>query len=161
VRVIVLFLVQREMVPLKQVGRKGKRFRNLIGVLGTCVQIPGQQTPKQYHPIPLPLATPHSMLIFISPSFVSTMPWKPTRFIGPPLGTGFPDSPLLPGRLPHGSRCIGLCMTGLLCTLIPGLTALRLKLVGSKSSSRRRLLFTLRVISAAVGCGVNDREGDE
>ncbi len=42
-------------------------------------------------------------------------------------------------------------MTGLLCTLMPGLTALRLKLVRSKSSSRRRLLLTFRVISAAVG----------
>ena len=48
---------------------------------------------------------------------------------------------------------------------MPGLTALRLKLVGSKSSSLRRLLLTFRVISAAVGpvpgCGVADRDGDE
>jgi hypothetical protein len=48
---------------------------------------------------------------------------------------------------------------------MPGLTALRLKLVGSKSSSRLRLLLTLRVISAAVGavggCGVADLEGEE
>jgi hypothetical protein len=61
---------------------------------------------------------------------------------------------------------MGLCMTGLLCTLIPGLTALRLKLVGSKSSSLLRLLLTFRVISAAVGpeelgCGVEDLEGEE
>jgi hypothetical protein len=56
-------------------------------------------------------------------------------------------------------------MTGLLCTLMPGLTALRLKLVGSKSSSLLRLLLTLRVISAAVGavagCGVADLDGDD
>ena len=55
-------------------------------------------------------------------------------------------------------------MTGLLCTLIPGLTALRLKLVGSKSSSLRRLLLTFLVISATVGpppgCGVADLEGE-
>jgi hypothetical protein len=61
---------------------------------------------------------------------------------------------------------MGLCMTGLLCTLIPGLTALRLKLVGSKSSSLLRLLLIFRVISAAVGpeelgCGVEDLEGEE
>jgi len=74
---------------------------------------------------------------------------------------------LLGGRLPHGvtSLCIGLCITGLLCTLMPGLTALRLKLVGSKSSSRLRLLLTFRVISAAVGavggCGVADLEGED
>jgi hypothetical protein len=48
---------------------------------------------------------------------------------------------------------------------MPGLTALRLKLVGSKSSSLLRLLLTLRVISAAVGtatgCGVVDLDGDD
>ena len=47
---------------------------------------------------------------------------------------------------------------------MPGLTALRLKLVGSKSSSLLRLLLTLRVISAAVGpvggCGVADLDGE-
>ncbi len=56
-------------------------------------------------------------------------------------------------------------MIGLFCTLIPGLTALRLKLVRSKSSSLLLLLFTFLVISAAVGpidsCGVADLEGDE
>lgn len=55
-------------------------------------------------------------------------------------------------------------MTGLFCTDMLGDTARRLKDVGSKSSSRRRLLFTLRVISAAVGtdpaCGVADRVGE-
>jgi hypothetical protein len=48
---------------------------------------------------------------------------------------------------------------------MPGLTALRLKLEGSKSSSLLRLLLTLRVISAAVGtavgCGVADLDGDD
>jgi len=48
---------------------------------------------------------------------------------------------------------------------MPGLTALLLKLVGSKSSSLLRLLLTLRVISAAVGavggCGVADLEGED
>ena len=69
--------------------------------------------------------------------------------------------------MPQGmiSRCSGLCITGLLCTLIPGLTALRLKLVGSKSSSLRRFLFTFCVISAAVGpipgWGVADLEGED
>jgi hypothetical protein len=48
---------------------------------------------------------------------------------------------------------MGLCITGLLCTDIPGDTARRLNEVGSRSSSRRRLLFILRVISAAVGMG--------
>jgi hypothetical protein len=56
-------------------------------------------------------------------------------------------------------------MTGLLCTLMPGLTALRLKLVGSKSSSLRRFLLTFLVISAAVGpapgWGVADLEGED
>jgi hypothetical protein len=55
-------------------------------------------------------------------------------------------------------------MTGLFCTDIPGDTARRLKDVGSKSSSRRRLLLTLRVMSATVGrgaaCGVAERVGD-
>jgi len=107
------------------------------------------------------------MLIFIKPSLVSTIPWNPTLFIGPPLPPIFPASPLLDGRLPQGvvSLCIGLCITGLLCTLIPGLTARRLKLVGSKSSSLRRLLLTFRVISAAVGpapgWGVAAREDEE
>lgn len=69
--------------------------------------------------------------------------------------------------MPQGvtSLCIGLCITGLLCALIPGLTARRLKLLGSKSSSRRRFLFTFWVISAAVGpvpgCGVADRDGED
>lgn len=40
---------------------------------------------------------------------------------------------------------------GELWTLMPGLTARRLKLTGSKSSSRRRLLLMRRVISAALG----------
>ena len=48
---------------------------------------------------------------------------------------------------------------------MPGLTALRLKLVGSKSSSLRLLLFTFLVISAGVGavpgCGVADLDGEE
>lgn len=44
-------------------------------------------------------------------------------------------------------------MTGLLCADIPGDTARRLNEVGSRSSSRRRLLFILRVMSAAVGIG--------
>jgi hypothetical protein len=55
-------------------------------------------------------------------------------------------------------------MTGLFCTDIPGDTARRLKDVGSKSSSRRRLLLTLRVMFATVGrgaaCGVAERVGD-
>lgn len=106
-------------------------------------------------------------------SWVSIIPWKPTRpllLIRPAeelLPDGFPgvlpaslgallpalSPPLLPGREPHDilSRWSGLCVTGELCTLIPGLTARRLKLTGSKSSSRRRLVLILRVISAAVG----------
>lgn len=118
------------------------------------------------------------MLIRIKPSLVSTMPWNPTRPLEPlggrlpppPLlllllavlapellwSLGEPDAfsaPLLPGREPHGmlSRCSGLCMMGELWTLMPGLTARRLKLTGSKSSSRRRLLFMRRVISSALG----------
>lgn len=87
------------------------------------------------------------------------------RFIGPPLAPTLFASPLLGGRVPQASRCSGLCMTGLLWTLMAGLTALRLKLIGSKSSSLRLLLLTFRVISAAVGiapgCGVVDLEGGE
>jgi hypothetical protein len=56
-------------------------------------------------------------------------------------------------------------MIGLLWTLTAGLTALRLKLIGSKSSSLRLLLFSFRVISAAdgiaPGCGVDTLGGDE
>lgn len=48
---------------------------------------------------------------------------------------------------------------------MPGLTARRLKLLGSKSSSRRRFLLTFWVISAAVGpvpsCGVAERDGED
>lgn len=53
---------------------------------------------------------------------------------------------------------------GLLCTLSPGLTARRLMLAGSQSSSRRRLLTFLE-ISAAEGrfgswkCGASGSEG--
>lgn len=113
------------------------------------------------------------MLMRMMPSFVSTIPCNPTlpfllTWPVEPMG-GFagvppklPDSlwpllplspPVLPGREPHGitSRCIGLCTTGELCALMLGLTARRLKLVGSKSSSRRRLLLIRRVISAALG----------
>lgn len=114
------------------------------------------------------------MLIRIIASLASTMPWKPTLPLFPasrPLGVPdgppmLPESlcallparspPVLPGREPHWmlSRCSGLCTTGELCTLMPGLTARRLKLTGSRSSSRRRLLLMRRVISAAEGgCG--------
>lgn len=112
------------------------------------------------------------MLIRMIPSLVSVIPWRPTLpfltwpvepaggFAGvPPM---LPDSlcpllplspPVLPGREPQGitSRCMGLCMMGELCALMLGLTARRLKLVGSKSSSRRRLLLIRLVISAALG----------
>lgn len=136
------------------------------------------------------------MLMRIRPSCVSVMPWNPTRPLAPamglpllfavppvllvppvlPLSLGVPEAlspPLLPGREPHGamSRCSGLCMTGELCTLMPGLTARLLKVTGSKSSSLRRLLLIRRVISSAVGgilgpwdpvadpeaCGVSER----
>lgn len=113
------------------------------------------------------------MLIRMIPSLVSIMPWKPilpllfnlAPVLDPPdmcpgvlpdsLGALLPalSPPLLPGREPQGatSRCMGLCIMGELWTLIPGLTARRLKLMGSKSSSRRRLLLIRRVISAALG----------
>lgn len=88
-------------------------------------------------------------------------PVPPDEFAGVPtilpasLGALLPplSPPVLPGREPQvaESRCLGLCRTGELWTLMPGLTALRLKLVGSKSSSRRRLLLMRRVISAALG----------
>jgi hypothetical protein len=123
------------------------------------------------------------MLILISPSWVSTMPCIPTLPLpaiglapAPLLPLTLPDSLgavlpppliripllllplplLLPGREPQGatSRWSGLCRIGELCTLIPGLTARLLKLPGSKSSSRRRLLLIRLVISAALGgCG--------
>lgn len=48
---------------------------------------------------------------------------------------------------------MGLCMMGELWALRLGETARRLNDMGSKSSSRRRLLFIRRVISAAVGSG--------
>lgn len=112
------------------------------------------------------------MLIRMMPSFVSTMPCIPTLPFRPtwpvePTGgfAGVPprleslcpllprSPPVLPGREPQGitSRCMGLCTMGELCALMLGLTARRLKLVGSKSSSRRRLLLIRRVISAALG----------
>lgn len=139
------------------------------------------------------MTRPYSILIRIRPSCVSVMPWKPTRPLLPliglpcpalpllppelPVSLGVPDAfspPLLPGREPQGmlSRCSGLCMTGELCTLMPGLTARRLKLIESISSSLRLLLLMRRVISSAVGgtrgppceppaeggaCGVSDR----
>lgn len=104
----------------------------------------------------------HSMLIRIIPSLVSIIPWNPTRplpfrrpvaptegFAGVlamlpvSLGALLPplSPPVLPDRDPHGpeSRGIGLCRIGELWTLIAGLTARRLKLTGSRSSSRRRL----------------------
>lgn len=108
------------------------------------------------------------MLILMIPSLVSTMPWNPIRPLPPPppplplltlplsLCALLPalSPPLLPGLDPHGmaSLCMGLCVTGELCTLNPGLTARRLKLTGSRSlSSRRRLLLIRREISAAEG----------
>ena len=107
------------------------------------------------------------------------MPWNPTRPLSrllpgpshevlallplalppPPLLPASLSPPLLLGRDPHRSRCMGLCSTGEPCTLTPGLTARRLKLMGSRSSSRRRLLLIRRVISAALGRGVPLSEG--
>lgn len=79
-------------------------------------------------------------------------------------------SPLFAGLVPQGatSLCMGLCITGLLCTLIPGLTARRLNDVGSRSSSRRRLRVISNVEggpcpdegSCEFGCGVDAREGE-
>lgn len=124
---------------------------------------------------------PHSILSLVMPSLVSTMPWKPILPLAralsplPPLplplvsllGVSFlpprsPPPPLLPGREPHGACCIGLCMMGEPWTLIPGDTARRLKLTGSRSSSRRRFV-SRRVTSATEGgngCSVVGMEED-
>src|SRR5271170_4055699 len=121
----------------------------------------------------------HSMLMFIRLSFVATIPCTLTRFAPAiPFPLTLPPLPLrsptpcpfvFGGGWPHAFSAVvstGLCgRTGLLCTLIPGLTARRLKLAGSKSSSRRRFLLTLRARSLAVGnvvagpaSGVEERE---
>ena len=52
---------------------------------------------------------------------------------------------------------------GLFCRLSPGETARRLNIAGSKSSSRRRLPSVFLVNSPVVdiGCGVEERDGDE
>lgn len=116
------------------------------------------------------------MLIFIRPSLVSTIPCKPTLLLGPPPP---PLPPLLPlllrsllvlggGICPQALSPLkpGLCCnTGLLCTLMPGETALRLKLDGSRSSSLPRFrLFAFLAASPAVGAmdarGVDERDRD-
>lgn len=124
---------------------------------------------------------PHSMLSLVMPSLVSTMPWKPILPLArafsplPPLplplvsllGVSFlpprsPPPPLLPGLEPQGACCIGLCMMGEPWTLMPGDTARRLKLTGSRSSSRRR--FVSRRVTSATdggsGCSVVGMEDD-
>jgi hypothetical protein len=121
----------------------------------------------------------YSMLIFISPSFVSVIPCSPIRLgpkVGvmlmlPPLFERSPwDCPLIDvsrlafADVPHKllSRCTGDCeMTGELWTLTPGDTARRLIDASSKSSSRRRLLDFFNASAAVGGCigpGVDARE---
>lgn len=97
------------------------------------------------------------------------MPCKPT-FFGPSTGVAFgltasvfssPEVPVPPFDVslvgfgcPHHPPPFELgdwLITGLLCTLSPGETARRFIDARSKSSSRRRLLPTLRDISATVG----------
>lgn len=108
------------------------------------------------------------MLMFINPSLVSFIPCSPTRRgvvlccpfrfasgFPPYADLGGPPQPLLPASLTTGE----LGITGLLWMLVLGETALRLKRLGSKSSSRRRL----RRKSPSVGTcgaakGVEDRE---
>ena len=121
----------------------------------------------------------HSILIFMSPSFVSTIPWSPI-LLGPSVGVtimppplfdlSLVDGPLIATSLPafvavpHKllSRCAGDCeMMGLLCTLTPGDTARRLIDASSKSSSRRRLLDFLSASAAVggfIGPGVDARD---
>lgn len=118
-------------------------------------------------------AGPHyPMLIFISPSLVSTMPCSPNFFPGAAdplpvrdepaccelwdvslLAPCVSDSFFLSGGWPQTlfeSRCEGDCVsTGLFCVLIPGETALRFTVAMSKSSSRRRLNL-LRCISSVM-----------
>lgn len=117
----------------------------------------------------------YSMLSLVIPSLVSTMPWYPTRpfarALSPTLPPALPSLlgvppfsppalPLLPGLEPHGACCIGLCMIGEPWTLSPGDTARRLKLTGSRSSSRRRFV-SLRVTSATDGGGCCSAAGIE
>lgn len=123
----------------------------------------------------------HSILSLVMPSLVSTMPWNPIRPLAralsplPPLPLPLPlvsllgvsfrpprSPPLLPGLEPQGACCIGLCMMGEPWTLMPGDTARRLKLTGSRSSSRRRFV-SRRVTSATEGgsgCSVVGIEED-
>jgi hypothetical protein len=119
---------------------------------------------------------PYSMLIFMNPSLVFSIPWRPillgpkvgVMIMLPPLFDRSPcDCPPIDGSLPvfpHilPSRCAGECgITGLLCTLTAGDTARRFSDISSKSSSRRRL-FDFFKPSAAVGGymwpGVDARE---
>jgi len=114
-----------------------------------------------------PQAPTYSMLIFIKPSLVSVIPCRPVFLTGPSTGVvTCPTLLALSSTLTLGSvvsRSSFDCPhhdpplsgdwpgTGLLCTLNPGDTARRLIEAISKSSSRRRLLFTFCEISAAVG----------
>lgn len=108
----------------------------------------------------------YSMLMFINPSLVSVMPCSPTR-LGVPLWGGFRPGPSWFARSRNGgpredfgsgpqalfpvSFTTGeFDITGLLCALVLGDTALRLKRLESRSSSRRRF----REMSTADGiCG--------
>lgn len=92
----------------------------------------------------------YSMLILMIPSFVSTMPCKPILLgavpLAPLLVLFSRGAPSL-GRLwlRAAAEATGEATTGLPpWTLMLGLTALRLKLCMSKSSSRRRLPNGLR-----------------
>jgi hypothetical protein len=110
----------------------------------------------------------YSMLMFISPSLVSVMPWSPTRFMPPSaVPAAWISGPNRPGAalgvevntLP--SLTTGECVTtGLLCPLIPGDTARRLNKLGSRSSSRRRLRRSSDAVGVWEGCGVGDRDRD-
>lgn len=130
--------------------------------------IPSLVSTIPWNPIRFPLGIAITRLLMAVPFPPPAADWV---FPGVPplpfsLGAPLPDlapvfiltfvvvsPPTLLGLDPHGARslCKGDWIMGEFCTLIPGLTARRLILTGSKSSSRRRLLFIRRVISAAVG----------
>lgn len=113
--------------------------------------------------------TDHSMLMFINPSLVSFIPCSPTRRGVPACdafrltdselprsvnGFGGSPQPLFPDSFTTGE----LGIMGLLCRLVLGDTALRLKRFESKSSSRRRFRLKSPNEAWAAATGVEDRE---
>ncbi|BCS20490.1 uncharacterized protein APUU_20922S [Aspergillus puulaauensis] len=116
----------------------------------------------------------YSMLIFMKPSLASFMPCMPTLFKVPEWGVvgifrgavsgrSLKSGPMFDFGGPHilGPWSVSageLGMTGLLCALMLGDTALRLNKLGSKSSSLRRFLRSSETTPDWLGSGVEARD---